>query len=567
MKSKLPYSFLGDVMINNAGETLSIGTADNQAALYINETPYFDVLNNNVEGTKSELYGIHEDSNYYYLVGRPNKADNIDRQARVVVYQKDNLNNTIYQFTLRDLGVGSYIKAVYADDDYIYFLISVVTDESTIEIEYNAGDGGNLSNSGDKNGFLRFNKSTGLIDDQQVYLPRIDQMARNSLNRDAQGNWYFITDDFSVFPKVSSLHKYDSNMNFVDSIIVSLPGEDTISDFEYKYPTKILNKDGMAYMLLKVGKLPTIVEIETMTIVDQVEHITDSLLNINGDLITQGIEVTDNAFVIVQRSPALERGGWIKLIHPNGLRSVCYRTRLTTANGDLIERPQIRAGRMINGKLRIAANTFINDEGYINGEIVVDGTQEEEDIVIYNFDIDVNSTTGPEGYGIEFGVEGGEVNPIDEEGRIKFHSLSSLNDVMVSRTLAPNSLQLGTLHPETGIFDFSNENYVISSVVDNNNHEVDVVNNYLECATTELLSNNEFSISDSETLKVYPNPSNHKIRINSNTNQYCKIYSLKGELVLHNFVKKNQSINVSELNAGIYVITIDGGERTKFIKY
>jgi hypothetical protein len=69
-------------------------------------------------------------------------------------------------------------------------------------------------------------------------------------------------------------------------------------------------------------------------------------------------------------------------------------------------------------------------------------------------------------------------------------------------------------------------------------------------------------------IKIYPNPSNDFINIeglNKNENTVIKLYDLQGKLILSSEVKEKGSIDISELNNGVYVILI-GDMTHKIIK-
>lgn len=83
-----------------------------------------------------------------------------------------------------------------------------------------------------------------------------------------------------------------------------------------------------------------------------------------------------------------------------------------------------------------------------------------------------------------------------------------------------------------------------------------------------VLSNNEFSVSN---FSMYPNPANEVLNFNAKSNiQNIEVYNLMGQKVLANAFDDNQvSLNVSQLNSGVYVVKaiIDGVESSaKFIK-
>ncbi|MBA3682111.1 MAG: T9SS type A sorting domain-containing protein [Bacteroidetes bacterium] len=67
------------------------------------------------------------------------------------------------------------------------------------------------------------------------------------------------------------------------------------------------------------------------------------------------------------------------------------------------------------------------------------------------------------------------------------------------------------------------------------------------------------------SVLVWPNPANGKIKIDNATNELMEvnIYSLEGRLVYSkNNVSKNEELNITKLNRGLYEIKIKAGEKT-----
>lgn len=71
---------------------------------------------------------------------------------------------------------------------------------------------------------------------------------------------------------------------------------------------------------------------------------------------------------------------------------------------------------------------------------------------------------------------------------------------------------------------------------------------------------------DHQQLAIYPNPATDVLKIN-NTSDYqtVTIYSIDGKVVKRVEVSDEDEINVSNLNAGLYIIGV-GNEFAKFIK-
>ena len=81
-----------------------------------------------------------------------------------------------------------------------------------------------------------------------------------------------------------------------------------------------------------------------------------------------------------------------------------------------------------------------------------------------------------------------------------------------------------------------------------------------------------FSVTDNDDeienqhLAIYPNPVSDVLKIiNTSENQSVTIYSIDGKVVKRIEVSEEAEINVSDLNAGLYIIGV-GNEFSKFIK-
>ncbi len=83
--------------------------------------------------------------------------------------------------------------------------------------------------------------------------------------------------------------------------------------------------------------------------------------------------------------------------------------------------------------------------------------------------------------------------------------------------------------------------------------------------TDEILATQNVGLNR-KNLQLYPNPSTDFIRIKSEKKSLdVKIYSLEGKLVVSGTYKSDQDINVSKLNAGVYLVQANG-VTIKFIK-
>lgn len=83
--------------------------------------------------------------------------------------------------------------------------------------------------------------------------------------------------------------------------------------------------------------------------------------------------------------------------------------------------------------------------------------------------------------------------------------------------------------------------------------------------TDEVLATQNVGLNKSN-LQLYPNPSTDYIRIKSEAKSLdVKIYNLEGKLVVSGTYKSDEDINVSKLNAGVYLVQANG-VTIKFIK-
>ena len=82
---------------------------------------------------------------------------------------------------------------------------------------------------------------------------------------------------------------------------------------------------------------------------------------------------------------------------------------------------------------------------------------------------------------------------------------------------------------------------------------------------------NDSTISYSNTINeilftIFPNPNQDKISIKSIFNGEIKIYNLKGQIVKRKQkISETETINVSNLNKGIYLIELKGKSKTLII--
>ena len=79
-------------------------------------------------------------------------------------------------------------------------------------------------------------------------------------------------------------------------------------------------------------------------------------------------------------------------------------------------------------------------------------------------------------------------------------------------------------------------------------------------------------ISETEEITIYPNPVNGVLNIQSKDNatlngKTAALYSLTGKPILQKMLQsKTEKINISNLNAGIYILKIGEGKNRKIFK-
>lgn len=82
----------------------------------------------------------------------------------------------------------------------------------------------------------------------------------------------------------------------------------------------------------------------------------------------------------------------------------------------------------------------------------------------------------------------------------------------------------------------------------------------VEILTTTI---NEFN---NNSFSIYPNPANNSITIETNEAFELKIINLLGEVVIEQKIKNKETIDISQLNQGVYFIQSNKGQSIKFIK-
>jgi len=73
--------------------------------------------------------------------------------------------------------------------------------------------------------------------------------------------------------------------------------------------------------------------------------------------------------------------------------------------------------------------------------------------------------------------------------------------------------------------------------------------------------------SKESAVKLYPNPAQHTLYIKSlNTIEHIAVYDITGKQVLQSEKVYNNSIDVSKLNAGIYMLRLEDANKNSSTK-
>ncbi|WP_379966168.1 T9SS type A sorting domain-containing protein [Epilithonimonas sp. UC225_85] len=117
----------------------------------------------------------------------------------------------------------------------------------------------------------------------------------------------------------------------------------------------------------------------------------------------------------------------------------------------------------------------------------------------------------------------------------------------------------------SGKLYFSGDNLLVKSEANATETSIPVSIIQKITFTDEVLATQNIGLNKSN-LQLYPNPSTDYIRIKSEVKSLdVKIYSLEGKLLVSGTYKSDEDINVSKLNAGVYLVQANG-VTIKFIK-
>lgn len=96
------------------------------------------------------------------------------------------------------------------------------------------------------------------------------------------------------------------------------------------------------------------------------------------------------------------------------------------------------------------------------------------------------------------------------------------------------------------------------------------INNALYFVIENNSSLGEKEINYQNNIKVYPNPCNDKLNIETNRNLYgisYQVYDLTGRLIMIDAIENNNTINTNLLNNGIYCLHFNDGISSVVVKF
>lgn len=147
---------------------------------------------------------------------------------------------------------------------------------------------------------------------------------------------------------------------------------------------------------------------------------------------------------------------------------------------------------------------------------------------------------------ITVNLDGVVSDPDNDDELIKYSIVSNSNEEMLSATMEGKMLNLSRLSNEEAAADLVMRATSNGLYVDFNIH---VIMNYLPNGIEE----NEISVA------IYPNPATDFIRVETQNFASVQIFDMMGQCVLNT---TENEINVSELEAGVYFIRVNMGEKT-----
>ena len=76
---------------------------------------------------------------------------------------------------------------------------------------------------------------------------------------------------------------------------------------------------------------------------------------------------------------------------------------------------------------------------------------------------------------------------------------------------------------------------------------------------------NDFKLN--KTIKLFPNPSTDFIRVSElSAKENYKIYTILGSEIIRGSVSNNETIDIRNLNSGVYFLKFDNGTTKKIVK-
>lgn len=110
----------------------------------------------------------------------------------------------------------------------------------------------------------------------------------------------------------------------------------------------------------------------------------------------------------------------------------------------------------------------------------------------------------------------------------------------------------------TGKLYFSGDNLLIKETSSSNDVTIPISIIQKITLTTYVLGTDEIG-SNTNSLKIYPNPSDKWIKISGLKNKsLVKIYSMTGKLVHSGDYTSETEINISNLSSGLYLVQVNG---------
>ena len=84
-------------------------------------------------------------------------------------------------------------------------------------------------------------------------------------------------------------------------------------------------------------------------------------------------------------------------------------------------------------------------------------------------------------------------------------------------------------------------------------------------STAQAISTNDFKLK--KTIKLFPNPSTEFIRVSElSAKENYKIYTILGSEIIRGSVSNNETIDIRNLNSGVYFLKFDNGITKKIVK-